>query len=117
MKHASQTDDTFLASHVTASNRLVTRTQRAVRERTITTEERRQRGRRGLGIAVLIVSMLLLALAPAMWVGYDWFAEWESLADAMPQSVYILLCLLPVAFMLGIIGWRQRNQHDNESRT
>jgi hypothetical protein len=61
--------------------------------------------------------MLLLALAPAMWVGYGWFAEWESLADAMPQSVYILLCLLPVAFMLGIIGWRQHSQHDSESRT
>ena len=93
---------------VTASHRLVTRTQRAVRERVITSEESRQRRRRGAGLAVLLSSMLLLALTPAIWLGWAWLQEWESWADEMPQSVYILLALLPVALLLALVGWRRR---------
>lgn len=104
-------------SAVTATHSLVRRTQRAVREQTITSAERRQHSRRGAGLAGLVISILLLALAPAIWIGFSWFREWESLADATPQSVYILLCLLPVAFVLGIVGWWQRRHLRSEIRT
>ena len=76
--------------------------------------EGRQRNRRGMGMAVLIVSVVLLALTPAVWVGFGWFEDFASIADADPQSIYILLCLLPVALMLCIIGWRWRGQHRPE---
>lgn len=115
MSDSISTDD--VGSPITASHSLVRRTQRAVREQTITSAECRHRSRRGAGLAVLVVSILLLALAPAIWIGFSWFREWESLADAAPQSVYILLCLLPVAFVLGIIGWRQRHHVRSEIRT
>ena len=108
MKRYSQCEN------VTASSTLVRRTQRAIREQTIAMAEGRQRSRRGMGIAALVVSVVLLALTPAIWIGFGWFGEFGSLADADPQSIYILLCLLPVAFMLGIIGWRWRGQHRNE---
>lgn len=104
----------FHSKDVTATHSLVRRTQRAVREQTIAMAEGRQRSRRGMGIAALVISVVLLALTPAVWVGFSWFGDFGSLADADPQSIYILLCLLPVAFMLGIIGWRWRGQHRDE---
>lgn len=99
---------------VTASHTLVRRTQRAVRAETIAMAEGRQRNRRGIGLAALVVSVVLLTLTPAVWIGFSWFADWGSIADAEPQSTYILLWLLPVAFMLGIVGWRSRPQSRSE---
>lgn len=102
---------------ITATSSLVRRTQRAVREETIAMAEGRQRNRRGIGIAALVVSVLLLALTPAVWIGFSWFSDFGSIADADPQSIYIFLCLLPVAFMLGIIGWRWRGQDGSQNQS
>ena len=99
-----------------AGNSLVRRTQRAVREQSITAAEAKRRQRRGIGIAVLVTSLVLLALTPAVWIGFGWSSELGSIVDADSQSIYILLCLLPVAFMLGIIGWLWRRRGGDEQQ-
>jgi hypothetical protein len=102
---------------VTATHELVQRTQRAVRTQTIVMAESKERNRRGIGVAALIISVVLVALTPAAWIGLNWLAEWGSMAEAESQSAYILICSLPLAFMLGIIGywWHRKNRSEHLS--
>jgi len=95
--------------------RLVTqKTRRAVRDAVISTQEKRTRQRRNLGLAILgFVSMLVL-LGPAIWTGVEELLGEEPLFD-LPTQISFLIAMLFLAMLAALIAvWKgQHNvQHD-----
>lgn len=97
------------------ADRLITqKTRRAVRDAVITTQEKRARQRRSLGLAILgFVSMLVL-LGPAIWTGVEELLGEEPLFDLSTQ-ISFLIAMLFLAMLAALIAvWKgQHNvQHD-----
>jgi hypothetical protein len=97
------------------ADRLVTqKTRRAVRDAVISTQEKRARQRRNLGLAILgFVSMLVL-LGPAIWTGVEELLGEEPLFDLSTQ-ISFLIAMLFLAMLAALIAvWKgQHNvQHD-----
>lgn len=97
------------------ATRLVTqKTRRAVRDAVITTQEKRIRHRRNLGLAILgFVSMLVL-LGPAMWNGVEELLGEEPLFD-LPTQITFLIAMLFLAMLAALIAvWKEQHhvQHD-----
>jgi hypothetical protein len=97
------------------ATRLVTqKTRRAVRDAVITTQEKRIRHRRNLGLAILgFVSMLLL-LGPAIWTGVEELLGEEPLFD-LPTQITFLIAMLFLAMLAALIAvWKEQHhvQHD-----
>ena len=97
------------------ADRLVTqKTRRAVRDAVITTQEKRRRHRRNLGLAILgFVSMLLL-LGPAIWNGMEELLGEEPLLDVSTQITF-LIAMLFLAMLAALIAvWKEQHhvQHD-----
>jgi hypothetical protein len=95
--------------------RLVTqKTRRAVRDAVISTQEKRTRQRRNLGLAILgFVSMLVL-LGPAMWNGVEELLGEEPLFD-LPTQITFLIAMLFLAMLAALIAvWKEQHhvQHD-----
>ncbi|MDX6460139.1 MAG: hypothetical protein QOE55_3836 [Acidobacteriaceae bacterium] len=95
--------------------RLVTqKTRRAVRDAVISTQEKRTRQRRNLGLAILgFVSMLLL-LGPAIWTGVEELLGEEPLFD-LPTQISFLIAMLFLAMLAALIAvWKEQHhvQHD-----
>lgn len=95
--------------------RLITqKTRRAVRDAVISTQEKRRRHRRSLGLAILgFVSMLVL-LGPAMWNGLEELRGEEPLFD-LPSQITFLIAMLFLAMMAALIAvWKEQHrvQHD-----
>jgi hypothetical protein len=95
--------------------RLVTqKTRRAVRDAVISTQEKRTRQRRNLGLAILgFVSMLVL-LGPAIWTGVEELLGEEPLFD-LPTQISFLIAMLFLAMLAALIAvWKEQHhvQHD-----
>ncbi len=97
------------------ANRLVTqRTRRAVRDAVISTQERRSRHRRNLGLAILSFVSMLVLLGPAVWTGVEELLGEEPLFD-VPTQITFLIGMLLLAMLAALIAvWKgQHNvQHD-----
>jgi hypothetical protein len=97
------------------ANRLVTqRTRRAVRDAVISTQEKRSRQRRNLGLAILSFFFMLVLLGPAVWTGVEELLGEEPLFD-LPSQISFLIAMLFLAMLAALIAvWKgQHNvQHD-----
>jgi hypothetical protein len=97
------------------ANRLVTqKTRRAVRDAVISTQEKRTRHRRNLGLAIFgFVSMLVL-LGPTIWNGVEELLGEEPLFD-VPTQITFLIAMLFLAMLAALIAvWKEQHhvQHD-----
>jgi sterol desaturase/sphingolipid hydroxylase (fatty acid hydroxylase superfamily) len=97
------------------ANRLVTqKTRRAVRDAVISTQEKRTRQRRNLGLAILSFVFMLVLLGPAVWTGVEELLGEEPLFD-VPTQITFLIAMLFLAMLAALIAvWKgQHNvQHD-----
>jgi hypothetical protein len=97
------------------ANRLVAqRTRRAVRDAVISTQEKRSRHRRSLGLAILSFVSMLVLLGPAVWTGVEELLGEEPVFD-MPTQITFLIGMLLLAMLAALIAvWKgQHNvQHD-----
>lgn len=95
------------------ANRLVTqKTRRAVRDAMISTEEKRTRQRRNLGLAILSFVALCVLLGPAIWNALEEILGEEPALD-LPTQVTFLIAMLLLAMLAALIAvWK--GQHDVE---
>jgi sterol desaturase/sphingolipid hydroxylase (fatty acid hydroxylase superfamily) len=97
------------------ANRLVAqKTRRAVRDAVISTQEKRSRHRRSLGLAILSFVFMLVLLGPAVWTGVEELLGEEPLFD-VPTQITFLIAMLFLAMLAALIAvWTgQHNvQHD-----
>lgn len=95
--------------------RLVTqKTRRAVRDAVISTQEKRTRQRKNLGLVILSFVFMLVLLGPAVWNGVEEFLGEEPLLD-LPTQITFLIAMLFLAMLAALIAvWKgQHNvQHD-----
>lgn len=95
--------------------RLVTqKTRRAVRDAVISTQEKRTRQRKNLGLVMLSFVFMLVLLGPAVWNGVEEFLGEEPLLD-LPTQITFLIAMLFLAMLAALIAvWKgQHNvQHD-----
>jgi len=97
-----------------ATRRLAQKTRRAVRDAVISTQEKRSRQRRNLGLAILSFVSMLVLLGPAVWTGVDELLGEEPLFD-VPTQITFLIGMLLLAMLAALIAvWKgQHNlQHD-----
>ena len=78
-----------------ANLRLAQKTRRAVRDEVISTQERRVRHRRNLGLALMGFGLLMLLLAPAIWNGLEDLLAGEHLFDLPALVTCLILMLFP----------------------
>jgi hypothetical protein len=97
-----------------ANLRLAQKTRRAVRDAVISTQERRVRQRRNLGLAIMGFVFLLVLLAPAIWNGLEDLLAGEHLFDLPTLVAVFVLTLVPAMLASLIAVWRgQRDvEHD-----
>ena len=97
-----------------AARRVTQKTRRAVRDAVISTQEKRIRQRRNLGLAIFgFVSMLVL-LGPAMWNGVEELLGEEPLFD-VPTQITFLIAMLFLSMLAALIAvWKEQHhvQHD-----
>ena len=97
------------------ANRLVAqKTRRAVRDAVISTQEKRSRHRRSLGLAIFSFVFMLVLLGPAVWTGVEELLGEEPLFD-LPTQITFLIAMLFLAMLAALIAvWKgQHNvQHD-----
>ncbi len=88
-----------------ADRNLVCRTQRRVRQQAMEIAERRQRARHGVGLTILVFSLLLLVLTPVVWSGAQLHAGWQHFSDSEMQFVYMMGWLFPVTLAGLVLGF------------
>ena len=97
------------------ATRLVTqKARRAVRDAVITTQEKRARQRRNLGLAILGFVAMLVLLGPAIWTGVEELLGEEPLFD-LPTQITFLIAMLFLAMLAALIAvWKEQHhvQHD-----
>ena len=97
-----------------ATRRVTQKTRRAVRDAVISTQEKRSRHRRNLGLAILSFVAMLVLLGPAMWTGVEELLGEEPLFD-VPTQVTFLIGMLLLAMLAALIAvWKGQHhvQHD-----
>jgi hypothetical protein len=97
-----------------ATRRVTQKTRRAVRDAVISTQEKRSRQRRNLGLAILSFVFMLVLLGPAVWTGVEELLGEEPLFD-LPTQITFLIAMLFLAMLAALIAvWKgQHNvQHD-----
>jgi hypothetical protein len=97
-----------------ATRRLAQKTRRAVRDAVISTQEKRSRQRRNLGLVIFSFVSMLVLLGPAVWTGVDELLGEEPLFD-VPTQITFLIGMLLLAMLAALIAvWKgQHNlQHD-----
>jgi hypothetical protein len=90
------------------------KTRRAVRDEVISTQERRMRQRRSLGLAIIGFVFLLVVLGPALWIGMEDLLAGERLFD-LPTLLAFSALMLFLAMLAALIAvWKgQRDvEHD-----
>ncbi len=100
-----------------ASNRVVNRAHRVVREQALTMREQKSKSR-SLWVPLTISSILMVAICYAIWGmldGYDLTPN--GVPDASDQLMILLLWSLPVtAVILGMVWFkRARTRSDSEA--
>jgi sterol desaturase/sphingolipid hydroxylase (fatty acid hydroxylase superfamily) len=96
------------------NRQLTQKTRRAVRDAVISTQEKRSRHRRSLGLAILSFVFMLVLLGPAVWNGFEELLGEEPLFD-LPTQITFLIGMLFLAMLAALIAvWKgQHNvQHD-----
>lgn len=116
----------LLSVGAVADRAMVSRTLRRVRTEAIALEERRQRIRRALGLAILGFSLLLLVLTPVLWSGFHTQLDegWSAFTTVDLQLLYVIAWLFPVtmaALVIAFVGARRvrsgrRSDHGTASR-
>ncbi len=93
---------------------LAQKTRRAVRDAVITTQERRLRQRRSLGLALMAFAFLLLLLAPAIWNGLEDLRAGDHLFDLPALVAFSVLMLFPGMLAALFAFWRSQRdvEHD-----
>jgi len=93
---------------------LAQKTRRAVRDAVISTQERRVRQRRSLGLAIIGFVFLLVMLGPALWNGMEDLLAGERLFDLPTLLALSALMLFPAMLAALIAVWKgQRDvEHD-----
>ena len=93
---------------------LAQKTRRAVRDAVISTQERRMRQRRSLGLAIIGFVFLLVVLAPALWNGIEDLLAGEHLFDLPTLLAFSVLMLFPAMLAALIAVWKGERdvEHD-----
>ena len=86
-----------------ANRRVAQRTRRAVRDAVISTQEKRSRQRRSLGLAILSFVFMLVLLGPAVWNGVEELLGEEPLFD-LPTQITFLIGILFLAMLAALIA-------------
>jgi hypothetical protein len=82
------------------------KTRRAVRDAVISTQERRVRQRRSLGLAIIGFVSLLVMLGPSLWIGMEDFLAGERLFDLPTLLALSALMLFPAMLAALIALWK-----------
>ncbi|MBT9332118.1 hypothetical protein [Paracidobacterium acidisoli] len=95
---------------------VVLRTRRAVMEAANEMKEQRIRHRRHLGIALLMMSALVVLLTPAIWSSVDDLFGGEHLFDAPAMVMSLILLLFSGVFAVLIFSWSRNDRLHNGKR-
>lgn len=89
----------FLTVGGVADRATVCRAQRRVREQAVEIAERRRRTRHGIGITILVFSLLLLVLTPVFWSGMQMLVDPRNFPASELQFVYVIAWFFPVTLV------------------
>ena len=89
----------LLAVGGVADRATVCRAQRRVREQAVEIAERRRRARHGIGITILVFSLLFLVLTPVFWSGMQMLLDTQNFPASELQFVYVIAWLFPVTLV------------------
>lgn len=89
----------LLAVGGVADRTMVCRAQRLIREQAIEIAERRRRMRHGIGLTILVFSLLLLVLTPVFWSGVEMLIDPQTFSASELQFVYVIAWLFPVTLV------------------
>jgi hypothetical protein len=97
-----------------ANMALAQKTRRAVRDEVISTQERRIRHRRSLGVAIIGTVLLFVLLAPAIWNGLEDLLAGEHPFDLPVLIAFSVLMLFSAMLAVLVAVWKgQRDvEHD-----
>ena len=97
-----------------ANLKLTQKTRRAVRDEVISSEERRVRQLRVMGVALIGFLCLLLLLAPAIWNGLEDILAGEHILDLPAQVALLTLMLFSTMLAALIAFWKGKQdvEHD-----
>jgi hypothetical protein len=97
-----------------ANLRLAQKTRRAVRDEVISSQERRVRQLRVMGVALIGFLCLMVLLAPAIWNGLEDVLAGEHILDLPAQVALLLLMLFPAMLAALIALWKGKQdvEHD-----
>jgi hypothetical protein len=93
---------------------LAQKTRRAVRDEVISSQERRVRQLRVMGLALIGFLFLMVLLAPATWNGLEDLLAGEHFSDLPTMVAFLTLMLLPamLAALIAIWKGKQDVEHD-----
>jgi hypothetical protein len=97
-----------------ANLRLAQKTRRAVRDEVISSQERRVRQLRVMGLALFGFLCLMVLLAPAIWNGLEDILAGEHILDLPAQVALLTLMLFPAMLAALIAFWKGKQdvEHD-----
>jgi hypothetical protein len=93
---------------------LAQKTRRAVRDEVISSQERRVRQLRVMGVALIGFLCLMVLLAPAIWNGLEDLLAGEHFSDLPTVVAFLTLMLLPAMLAALIAVWKGKQdvEHD-----
>jgi hypothetical protein len=94
---------------------LAQKTRRAVRDEVISSQERRVRQLRVMGLALIGFLFLMVLLAPAIWNGLEDVLAGEHIFD-LPALVALLTLMLFPAMLAALIAVWKGKQHVEHDR-
>ena len=99
-----------------ANLRLAQKTRRAVRDEVISSQERRGRQLRVMGVALLGFLCLMVLLAPAIWNGMEDVLAGEHILDLPAQVALLSLMLFPAMLAALIAFWKGKQDVEYDRR-
>jgi len=99
-----------------ANLRLAQKTRRAVRDEVISTQERRVRQLRVMGVALTGFLCLMVLLAPAIWNGMEEILAGEHILDLPAQVALISFMLFPAMLAALIAFWKGKQDVELDRR-
>ena len=99
-----------------ANLRLAQKTRRAVRDEVISSQERRVRQLRVMGVALIGFLCLMVLLAPAIWNGMEDVLAGEHILDLPAQVALLSLMLLPAMLAALIAFWKGKQDLEYDRR-
>jgi hypothetical protein len=99
-----------------ANLRLALKTRRAVRDEVISSQERRVRQLRVVGVALLGFLCLMVLLAPAIWNGMEDVLAGEHILDLPAQVALLSLMLFPAMLAALIAFWKGKQDVEYDRR-